>query len=79
MIVINRTKAEATTRDRLRVERGVRLAALDVEFLRAIERGEGTTAIAAAKDALREVTDTPLDGLTIEQLASLTLDEALVL
>lgn len=79
MIIINRTKAEAATRDRLRAARVPRLADLDVAFMRAIERGEDTTAIAAAKDALRDVTDKPLDGLTIEQLAVLTLDEALAL
>lgn len=77
MIVINRVKAEAAARDRLRTERAPRLAALDVDFMRAVERGEDTTAIAAVKDALRDVTDKPLDGMTIEQLAVLTLDEAL--
>jgi len=79
MIVINRTKAEAATRDRLRAEREPRLAELDVKFMRAIEAGEDTAPIAAAKQALRDVTDKPLDGLTIEQLAILTLDEALAL
>lgn len=79
MIVINRSKAEAATRDRLRAERAQRLAALDVAFMRAVERGVDTTSIAAAKDALRDVTDKPLDGLTIEQLAVLDLDGALVL
>jgi hypothetical protein len=79
MIVINRTKADAATRDRLRVDREPRMAALDVQFMRAIEQGQDTTAIAAEKQALRDVTSKPLDGLTIEQLATLTLDDALAL
>ena len=79
MIIINRTKADAATRDRLRADREPRLAALDVQFMRAIEQGQDTAAIAAEKQALRDVTAKPLDGLTIEQLATLTLDEALAL
>ena len=79
MIVINRTKAEGSTRDRLRAEREPRLAALDVQFMRAIEAGQDTTAIAAEKQALRDVTDKNLSSLTIDQLAILTLDEALAL
>lgn len=79
MIVINRAKAEAATRDRLRAEREPRLAELDVQFMRALEAGDDTAPIAAAKQSLRDVTEKPLDGLTIEQLAALTLDEALAL
>lgn len=79
MIVINRAKAEESTRDRLRAKREPRLAALDVQFMRALEAGQDTTAIAAEKQALRDVTDKNLSSLTIEQLATLTLDEALAL
>lgn len=79
MIIINRAKAEHATRDRLRAERAPRLVALDVEFMRSVERGEDTTAIASTKDSLRGVTDKSLDGLTIDQLSTLTLDEALTL
>jgi hypothetical protein len=79
MIVINRAKAEAATRDRLRAEREPRLADLDVQFMRALEAGEDTAPISAAKQALRDVTDKPLGDLSIERLAALTLDEALAL
>jgi hypothetical protein len=79
MIVINRAKAEASTLDRLRAEREPRLAELDVAFMRAIERGEDTTAIAVEKQKLRDVTEKSLDSQTIEQLAVLTIDGALVL
>lgn len=79
MIVINRAKAEEATRDRLRAEREPRLAELDVQFMRALEAGKDTTAVAAEKQALRDVTAKDLSSLTIERLASLTLDEALAL
>lgn len=79
MIIVNREKAEESTRNRLRAERAPRLAALDVDFMRAIERGEDTSTIAAEKQALRDITGKPLEGLTIEQLASLDLDGALLL
>ena len=79
MIVINRTKAEEATRNRLRAEREPRLADLDVAFMRAVERGEDTTTIAVEKQKLRDVTEKSLDGLTITQLAVLTMDEALAL
>lgn len=79
MIVINRAKAEESTRGRLRIEREPRLAALDVQFVRALEAGQDTTAIATEKQALRDVTEKSLSSLTIEQLAALTLDEALSL
>lgn len=79
MIRVNREKAEAITLDRLRLEREPRLAKLDVQFMRALEAGEDASGIAVQKTALRNVTDKPLDGLSIEQLAALTLDEALAL
>ena len=79
MIVINRAKAEQTVWDRLRVERDARLADLDVRFMRAIETGEDTAQIASDKQALRDVTTKSISGLSIEQLAALTLDEALAL
>lgn len=79
MIVINRAKAEAITWERIRVERDVSIAALDVEFVAALERAESTEAIAVQKQALRDVTNKDLSRLTIEQLSALTLDAALVL
>lgn len=79
MIVINREKAEESVRNRLRTEREPRLAELDLQFMRALEGGQNTAAIAAEKQALRDVTDKPLNSLTIEQLATLTLDGALAL
>ena len=79
MIVINRAKAEASTLDRLRAERDPRLAELDVQFMRALESGQNTDAIAAEKLELRDVTAKPLDSLTLDQLALLDLGGALAL
>lgn len=79
MILINREKAEAITRDRLRRERDPRLAELDTQFMRALEVGEDPGLITAQKQAMRDVPEKDLSVLTIEQLASLTLDEALAL
>lgn len=79
MIRVNREKAEAATLGRLRLEREPRLAELDVQFMRALEAGEDTSAIAAQKQAVRDVTLCDLSGLSLEQLGVLTLDAALQL
>lgn len=79
MIVINRMKAEEMVRERLREMRAARLEDLDAQFIRAIEVGADTSAIAHEKQLLRDVTEKGLDSLDIEQLGSLTLDEALAL
>jgi hypothetical protein len=79
MIVINRTKAEQATRDRLRLNRAPRLEALDVAYMRALEQGADTAAIVTEKQALRDVTAKALDGLSIAHLATITLEEALSL
>jgi hypothetical protein len=77
VIRINRAKAEAITRERLRAERAALWDDLDLQALRAIESGQDPAHIAAQKQALRDVTSKPLDGLTLDQLASLTLADAL--
>ncbi|HBO8236471.1 TPA: hypothetical protein L5C36_005611 [Pseudomonas aeruginosa] len=79
MITINRSKAEETVRERLRLEREPRLTALDVAYMRALELGEETAAIVADKQALRDVTEKDLAALSPADLAALTLDQALAL
>lgn len=79
MILINRSKAENITWSRLRIERDTRLAALDLVYLRAIEVGDDTASIVNERQALRRLPDKTLDGLSIEQLAALTVDDALEL
>ena len=46
--------AKAIFRDKIREARTPLLAAKDVELMKALETGASTTAIAAAKDALRD-------------------------
>lgn len=79
MIIVNRERAEAVALNRLRAARDARLEELDVAFLRAVESGADTSAIAAEKQALREVTGKDLSVLRLQQLAALTLAEALAL
>lgn len=79
MILVNREKAEAATLTRLRLEREPRLAELDVQYMRALEAGEDTSAIVVQKQAVRDVTLCNLSDLSLEQLGTLTLDTALQL
>lgn len=59
---INIDKAKAIHLDKWRVARVPKLAALDVEFMRAVEKADTAkqAEIAAQKQALRDVTLTPL-------------------
>jgi hypothetical protein len=61
-IRINIDKAKAIKLDILRAERAPKLAALDLAFMRAVERGDllEQASIAAQKQALRDVTKAPL-------------------
>lgn len=79
MIIINREKAEALTLDRLRLEREPLWADLDLQAIRAIEDGQDTAEIVAKKKALRDVTEIDLSVLSIEQLAVLTVAQAIAL
>ena len=54
MININMNKARDIHRERIREARNPKLAAKDVEFQRALETGADTSAIVAAKNALRD-------------------------
>ena len=58
MITIDMTKAKEIAKNNLRAERAPVLASLDVQFMRAVESGntELQTAIAAQKQALRDIT-----------------------
>lgn len=61
MITVNMDKAREIKKDMIRVEREPKLAALDVEFMRAVEAGDSDAqaTIAAKKQALRDATDDP--------------------
>ena len=67
-IRINIDKAKAIKLDQLRAERAPKLAALDVAFMRAVERGDllEQASISAQKQALRDVTKVALpDDLAV--------------
>jgi hypothetical protein len=61
-IRINIDKAKAIKLDQLRAERAPKLAALDLAFMRAVERGDTAeqASIAAQKQSLRDVTKVTL-------------------
>lgn len=71
-IVINMDKAVEITKTRLRFEREPLLVALDVQFQRALENGEDTTAIVTEKQRLRDITTVPTVDMTAEQLISIS-------
>jgi hypothetical protein len=78
-VEIDMTKARDIHRDNLRAERAPKLAALDVDYMKALEQGHVTTTIAAEKQALRDVpADARIaDAATPDALKALTLDALL--
>ncbi len=79
MIRVNRAMAEEAVRNRLRAERAAPLLELDTAYIRALEVGAATGGIVEQKQALRDVTEKSLSGLTLEQLGELSLEAALSL
>ena len=73
---IDMAAARDIHRDNLRREREPKLAALDVDYMKALEQGGDTAAIAAQKQALRDVTaDARIEAAaTPDELKALTLD-----
>lgn len=61
MIIVNMTKARDIKRDMIRKERNPKLAALDVEFMKAVEAQDeaAMTAISQRKQQLRDCTQDP--------------------
>ena len=61
MITINLDKAREIHKDKIREARAPQLAALDVQFMRAVEQADTATQaeIAAKKQALRDATKAP--------------------
>ena len=72
-IIINFTKAQALTKDRLRAERKPLLEAQDVLFQRALETGKDATAIVKEKQRLRDVTKLVDAATTLDQLKGVTI------
>jgi hypothetical protein len=75
-VEIDMTAARDIHRNNLRAERKPLLDALDVDYMKALEQGGDTAAIAAQKQALRDVTADPrIDAAaTPDELKALTLD-----
>ena len=75
-VEIDMSAARDIHRDNLRAERAPRLAKLDVDYMKALETSGDTAAIAAEKQALRDVTaDARIAGAaTPDALKALTLD-----
>lgn len=73
---IDLDKAKEITKQRLRSERGPKLAALDVEFMKALETGADTKAITAEKQRLRDITALADEAKTPDDLKALTAASA---
>ena len=58
-IEVDMGKAKDTYRDKLRDARDAAFPALDAKFMKALERGEDTSAIVARKEELRDCTKDP--------------------
>ena len=70
MIIINPDKAKAIWKDKWRVARKPLLASLDIEFMKAVETADTDkqAEIASKKQALRDVTQTEVNGNTPEEI-----------
>ncbi len=75
-IIIDINKAKEITKDRLRIERKPLLEAQDVAFQRALESNADTSAIVAEKQRLRDITNQVDSMTTVEELKSITLENA---
>ncbi len=72
-IIIDFTKAQGITKDRLRADRTPLMLAQDVAFQRALESGTDTTAIVAEKQRLRDVTKLADTATTLDELKALAV------
>ena len=75
-VEIDMAAARDIHRDNLRAERAPKLAALDVDYMKALEQGHVTATIATEKQRLRDVTADSriVSAKTPEELKALTLD-----
>ena len=72
-IQVNIDKAKGITKDRLRSEREPLLQQLDVQYMRAMEAGQDTSAIVAKKQELRDAPVTVDSMTTVEELKAAAL------
>ena len=76
MIIVNSDKAKAIWKDKWREARKPLLASLDIEFMKAVETADATkqAEIASKKQALRDVTNTEINGNTPEEIKAVWPD-----
>lgn len=79
MIIIDKILACEIVKNRLRKEREEVFKDLDVEFMRLLEKGSSVVSVTEYKNALRDVTEKDFQQLSIEDLARLSLKDALTL
>ncbi len=72
-IIIDFTKAQGITKERLRADRTPLMLAQDVAFQRALESGTDTTAIVTEKQRLRDVTKLADTATTLDELKALAV------
>jgi hypothetical protein len=70
-IVVSFSKAQEVKKKQLRIDRVPLLAALDVQFQRALESKANTTAIVNEKKRLRDITSLVDDASTLDELRSI--------
>lgn len=73
MIIINFSKAQEITKDRVRTERKPLLEEQDVLFQRALEAGTNTAEIIMEKQRLRDVTKFVDSALNLDELKRITV------
>lgn len=74
MITVNIDKAKDITKDRLRKERKPLLEQTDIDFMRALEVGQDTSAIVVEKQRLRDITNQVDSMTTVEELKATTVE-----
>ena len=72
-IQVNIDKAKEITKDKLRAERTPLLEELDVQYMRALEAGQDTSAIVTKKQELRDITNQVDLVSTVEELKAITI------
>ena len=70
---VNFTKAQAITKERLRIDRKPLLEEQAILFSRALETGSSTTAIVTEKQRLRDITVQVDSMTTLDQLKAATV------
>lgn len=74
MITISIDKAKNITKERLRWDRKPLLEQSDIDFMKALEAGEDTTAIVAEKQRLRDITNQVDAMTTLDEMRAVTVE-----